>query len=494
MSKKIDISIIIPAYNEAKRLPSFLDIVIAYCKRSENLYEIIIIDDGSKDKTFDIALAYKDKFPNLDVVKIRNNRGKGYAVKRGLFKASGNICLFLDADGSVSPDEIEKNAHYIIEDGYDIFIGSRVIKDKEKVVTAKWYRKFLGQIFNFFVQFFLFKNIKDTQCGFKMFRKDIVKPLFSRSYLRGFGFDIEILYLAYKMGYKVKEAPVSWYHVGGSKVNLLKDSIIMFFNILEIRNWHCTPVNFRSKYMGPDEYTYMYNLENVHWWFVSRRKFLVCLMQSLKKQFPTILDVGAGTGGNLLALSNYGDAFGIDISEQAVAFCRERGLKNIIHCPAEKMQYPDKTFDIITCLDLLEHVINPSDALTEMRRVLKDDGRIIIMVPALRMLWSQHDEALCHLRRYEKESLTYDLVESEFKIEKMGYFFFASFFIVAPIRLFRRLLMFVNNAKIHSDTTTLPPKILNELMKLLFSIEIAISDVVKFPFGTTLYAIVSKEH
>lgn len=494
MSKNIDLSIIIPAHNEAKRLPLFLDIVISYCKRSENLYEIIIVDDGSKDKTFKIAEAYKDKFPNLDVIKIRNNRGKGYAVKRGLFKASGDICLFLDADGSVNPDEIEKNIHYITEDGFDIFIGSRVIKDKGKVVKARWYRKLLGQIFNFFVHTFLFKNIKDTQCGFKMFRKDIVKPLFSRSYLRGFGFDIEILYLAYKMGYKVKEGPVSWHHVGGSKVNLFRDSIIMLFNILEIRNWHCTPVNFRSKYMGPDEYTYMYNLENYHWWFMSRRKFLLRLIQSLRKQSPVILDVGAGTGGNLLALSNYGDAFGIDISEKAVAFCRERGLKNIIQCPAERIEYPDKTFDIIICLDLLEHVINPPEALTEMGRALKDDGRIIIMVPALRILWSQHDEALCHLRRYEKVSLTYDLVESGFRIEKMGYLFFTSFFIVAPIRLFRRFLVSANNAKIHSDTTTMPPKILNEFMKFLFSLEIVISDLVKFPFGTTLYAIVSKEH
>ncbi|MDD5449404.1 MAG: glycosyltransferase family 2 protein [Candidatus Omnitrophica bacterium] len=237
MSKKIDISIIIPAYNEAKRLPLFLNAVISYCKRSQKIYEIIIVDDGSKDNTFGIAASYKDKFADIDVVKIRKNRGKGYAVKRGFFKATGNICLFLDADGSVTPDEIEKNIHYIMEDGYDIFIGSRVIKNKENVVSAAWYRKLLGLVFNFFVHFFLFKNVKDTQCGFKIFRKEVIKPLFSRSYLRGFGFDLEILYLAYKMGYKVKEGSVSWHHVGGSKINLLKDPIVMFFNILQIRNW-----------------------------------------------------------------------------------------------------------------------------------------------------------------------------------------------------------------------------------------------------------------
>jgi len=106
------------------------------------------------------------------------------------------------------------------------------------VLKVKWYRKLIGSIFNFCVRTILFKDIKDTQCGFKMFRKDIIGPLFSRSHIKGFGFDMEILYLADKMRYKIKEGPVSWYHVRGSKINLLFDSLKMFFNILQIRNRH----------------------------------------------------------------------------------------------------------------------------------------------------------------------------------------------------------------------------------------------------------------
>jgi dolichyl-phosphate beta-glucosyltransferase len=491
MSKEIDISIVIPAYNEAKRLPRFLEKVICQCNSSKRIYSIIIVDDGSSDKTFEIALSYKDKFCDLDVINIKKNRGKGYAVKRGLLKASGKICVFLDADGSVSPGEIEKNLHYITEDGYDIFIGSRVIKDKTRIVRAKWYRKLIGTVFNFFVHVFLFKNIKDTQCGFKMFRKDIVKPLFSRGYLRGFGFDMEILYLAYKMGYKIKEGAVSWNHVAGSKVNILKDAPVLFFNIFQIRNWHCTPINPYSKYLGPDEYRYMYELENYHWWFVSRRDLAVRLINSLKKSSSVILDVGAGTGGNLLAFGKLGKSFGIDASERAVKFCGERGLKNVIQSAAEKINYADKTFDIITCLDVLEHVINPVEVLLEMKRVLKDDGTIIIMVPAFRILWSQHDEALCHLRRYESDSLSSDLQEAELKIKKAGHFFFIAFFAVAPIRIIRRF--FVAKGKMYSDTTTLPPKFLNEFMKFLLKIEMRILDLVYLPFGTTLYAITSKQ-
>jgi len=492
MTEKVDISVVIPAFNEAGRLPLFLDRVVSFCGASKKEYEVIVVDDGSSDGTFEIAASYHARFPNLRAFRVETNRGKGYAVKKGLLKAKGDICMFLDADGSVGPEEIEKNVRYISKDGYDIFVGSRVLRDREQFLKVKWYRKFAGWIFNFFVQQILFKDIKDTQCGFKMFRKEIVKPLFSRGYLDGFGFDVETLYLAHKMGYRVKEGPVSWQHVDGSKVNLFVDSIKMFMNILQIRNWHFTPINTYSGYMGPNEYEYMYELENYHWWFVSRRNAAVDLIMALKIPLPVILDVGSGTGGNLMAFGRIGRACGIDISEKAVAFCAKRSLNNVIQSPVEKIKYEEKTFDIITCLDVLEHVSSPLEALLEMKRVLKDDGRILIMVPAFRILWSQHDEALGHLRRYEKKSLTCDLHEAGLKIEKMSYLFFISFFVVAPIRIMRRFFVF-RRGKARSDTTTLPPKFLNEFLKFLFNMEAKISVNMGIPFGTTLYAVVSKK-
>lgn len=248
--REVDISCIIPAFNEVGRLSLFLNRFLPYCKNSTKKYEIIIVDDGSKDNTFQAALSYKSKFYNLSVLRIKKNRGKGYAVKRGFLKSRGEVCLFLDADGSVCPEEIDRNIHYILDEGYDIFVGSRVLTAKGQVLKAKWYRKLMGVVFNFFVRTFLFRGIKDTQCGFKIFRREIIKPLFSRCYLEGFGFDLEVLYLAHKMGYRVKEGPISWRHVNGSRINLFVDSIEMFFNILQVRNWHCTPINPSLKYMG----------------------------------------------------------------------------------------------------------------------------------------------------------------------------------------------------------------------------------------------------
>lgn len=233
-----DISIVIPAFNEAKRLPLFLERVIGFCKESSLQYEIIVVDDGSRDNTGEVARAFAAQFSDLRTIRFGHNTGKGHAVRAGLMAATGDIALFLDADGSTGPEEIERNLHYLTDGGFDIFAGSRVLSDEQQVMDARWYRRAMGAVFNLSVQTLLFSNVRDTQCGFKMFRKEVIFPLFSRNRLQGFGFDIEILYLAHKLGYRVKEGPVSWHHVRGSKINLPLDSMRMFVNILQVKHWY----------------------------------------------------------------------------------------------------------------------------------------------------------------------------------------------------------------------------------------------------------------
>ncbi|MFA5356839.1 MAG: glycosyltransferase, partial [Candidatus Omnitrophota bacterium] len=446
--------------------------------------------DGSSDNTPEIARSYSAKLSGLKVVRLKKNRGKGSAVKTGLLNSCGDICVFLDADGSVSPDEIGRNLHYL-DEGYDIFIGSRVLRGEGQRLKIKFYRKAIGVAFNFLVHLILFKDIRDPQCGFKMFRKDVIMPLFSRSYVQGFGFDIEILYLAFKMGYKVKEGPVSWQHIDGAKINLFLEPVRMFFNILQIKNWHRVPVNCCDKYFGADEYRYMFELENRHWWFASHRGLVMGLVRSLKINNPLILDIGTGTGINLLSLSKIGEAYGIDISDKAIEFSRERGLVNVSRSSAEKINYEDKRFDIITCFDVLEHIYYPPHALLEMKRVLKDNGKIVITVPAFRFIWSAHDEALCHLRRYTKASLEREAEDCGLKIDKSGYFFFASFFLVASVRFIKKY--FFSKGKMHSDTVVLPPEWLNNTLKAIFKAEAALANRLGLPFGTTIFAIASKD-
>jgi len=232
-----EISIIIPAKDEEKRLPGFLKTVIDYCRKSIHPYEIIVVDDGSTDRTAAAALSFQKEFPSLKVISLERNHGKGYAVKQGFFAAKGQIVLFLDADGSTGPQEIERHLNWL-EQGYDIVIGSRVLTDGESHVKTLAYRKLMGSVFNFMVSHMLIQGIKDTQCGFKMFRASVIPTVFGKLHLEGFGFDLEVLYLAQKNNLRIKEVPVNWTHVDGSKVDLFKDSLRMFWNIIEIRKWH----------------------------------------------------------------------------------------------------------------------------------------------------------------------------------------------------------------------------------------------------------------
>ena len=228
------ISIVIPAKDEQKRLPFFLKAVIDYCQQSSYSYEIIVVDDGSKDQTAQRVLSFQKEFPSLKLISLERNHGKGYAVKQGFLAAGGEIVLFLDADGSTPPEEIERHLDGF-EQGYDIVVGSRVLSDGKSHVQTRFYRKFMGAIFNFLVSRMLIKGIKDTQCGFKMFRKSFIKDLFDPLHLEGYGFDLEVLYLAQRMNLRIKEVAVNWTHVEGSKVNLFKDSLWMFWNIIQIR-------------------------------------------------------------------------------------------------------------------------------------------------------------------------------------------------------------------------------------------------------------------
>lgn len=193
------------------------------------------------------------------------------------------------------------------------------------------------------------------------------------------------------------------------------------------------------------EHTYpiLYEVEESHWWYIGRRRIISSFVEQIcgeiKDHRPHILDVGCGTGANLMMLSQYGDAEGVDISEDALSFCRERGLQNVRLGAAEKLPYEDETFDLVTALDVVEHLDDDVAGLSEMRRVLRPDGRLLLFVPTFMFLWGLQDEVSNHRRRYRLPELRSAVEKAGFRVERTTYANITFFMPVLLVRKFMRL-------------------------------------------------------
>lgn len=214
------LSIIIPSYKEGKRLERNLKEIKDYLKNKNFAYEILVVVDGSPDNTADIARSYKDKIESLRVIDNKKNHGKGYVVRQGLLEAKGEIRVFLDADGSTSIKHLDKFLPEF-EKGYDVVIGSRNAKGAYIQIHQPKYREVMGNMGNWLIRIVLgLWTFPDTQCGFKMLTGKAADQVAKRMVVDRFGFDFELIILAKKLGFKIKQMPVRWMNEEGSTVSL----------------------------------------------------------------------------------------------------------------------------------------------------------------------------------------------------------------------------------------------------------------------------------
>lgn len=235
MSEEIFLSVIIPAYNEEKRLPRTLDAIDSYLRRQQYLYEILVVNDGSKDGTSGAVKALMSKIQNLRLVDNKENHGKGYVVRQGMLEAKGKYRLFTDADNSTSIDQVETMLPFF-EQGFDVVIGSRDVKGAALDQPQPWLRRVvLGEGFKLVRKIIIgLWGIQDTQCGFKALTKRAAEDTLPKCSINRWAFDPEILVAAGKAGYKTKEIPVRWKNDLESKVKL-SGMIKMIFELLAIR-------------------------------------------------------------------------------------------------------------------------------------------------------------------------------------------------------------------------------------------------------------------
>jgi len=228
------LSVIIPAYNEEGRLPKTLREIDEYLKKQDYQSEIIVVSDGSKDRTGEVTKEMMREIKNLRLIENKENHGKGYAVRQGILEAKGDYRLFTDADNSTSIDQVEKMWPYF-DQGYDVVIGSRDVKGAILDPPQSWQRRLVGNIFRSFSQTICGTwGILDTQCGFKGFTEKATLDIFPRTKIDGFSFDPEVLVIAKKSGYKIKEIPILWKNDPESKVKF-KNMVKMGMGLLRIR-------------------------------------------------------------------------------------------------------------------------------------------------------------------------------------------------------------------------------------------------------------------
>jgi dolichyl-phosphate beta-glucosyltransferase len=232
-----ELSVVIPAYNESRRLPAALIDIIDYLECKSATWEIIVVDDGSRDDTALLVKKFERIRNQIRLIQLPRNYGKGHAVKTGVLNARGALVLFCDADGATPIAEVER-LKLAISNGADLAFGSRALKSESTAVKTSWYRKYPGRIFNFLVNLVVLPGVKDTQCGFKLFTKSAVQVIFPKQTADRWSFDVEILLIAKKLGLKALEVPVNWTNIPGSKVNLLTDSIKMARDMFVFRWRH----------------------------------------------------------------------------------------------------------------------------------------------------------------------------------------------------------------------------------------------------------------
>jgi dolichyl-phosphate beta-glucosyltransferase len=241
------LSIIIPAYNEEYRLPNTLKKITAWMQTITFVVELLIVENGSQDRTTEIAESYARQFDNIIV--LHSSKGKGAAVREGMLHGKGEYLFICDADLSMPIAEIE-NFLPPCATGYHIVIGSREAPGARRY-NEPFHRHLIGRIFNEIVRVFVVPGFADTQCGFKLFQREVARDVFMRQTISGWTFDVEVIYLALKYGYRVAEVPINWYFNPDSRISILKDTWQMFYDLVRIRlnDWRCVydrRSNFRT--------------------------------------------------------------------------------------------------------------------------------------------------------------------------------------------------------------------------------------------------------
>ncbi|MBC7372370.1 MAG: glycosyltransferase [Frankiales bacterium] len=407
-------SIVVPMFQEAGRIERTVR-TLASSELAEA--ELVFVDDGSTDGTVEVlrvALAETGLAGTAQVLQLPRNLGKGAAVRTGVLAAHGAVIAFVDADLS-SPPEAVVEVCRAVEAGAQVAVASRGHATSDLVVRQPGSREAAGKSFNRLLRRLGLTALPDTQCGLKAFDRASARLLFLPLRTRRFAFDVEVLARAERLGLTIEVLPTRWAHVEQSRVAPLRDGARMAFDALRIA-WAGARPDLPGAAARPsddsgmavDTFDVMHRVEREHWWFSAKRRLLT---DALATEGPRGLavDVGCGTGAVLdeLAALGYDRIVGTDLDPHALRLTATRLPRGAVvaRAVAEALPLPSSSVDVLSSLDVVEHLSDDVLALREYARVLRPGARLLLSVPAYTWAWSEHDVALGHERRYLRAQL-----------------------------------------------------------------------------------------
>lgn len=407
-------SIVVPMFQEAERIENTVR-TLAASALGDGAAEFVFVDDGSSDGTMDVLeRALGAHGLKARVLRLPRNLGKGAAVRTGVLAATGDVIAFVDADLSSPPGAVVECCQ-AVEQGAQVAVASRGHAGSDLVVRQPSSREAAGKSFNRLLRRLHLTTLPDTQCGLKAFDRESARALFGPLRTRRFAFDVEILSRAERLGLDVRVLPTQWAHVEQSRVSPVRDGARMALDALRIARAVRRPLQptstgktFDDSGMATTTFDVMHRVEREHWWFSAKR----ALLREALGRSPhdgVAVDVGCGTGAVLdeLAAIGYTRVLGTDLDAHALRLTARRLPKGAVvaRAVAEALPLPTASVDLLSSLDVVEHLSDDVCALREYARVLAPGGRLVLTVPAYMWAWSDHDVELGHERRYLRSQL-----------------------------------------------------------------------------------------
>lgn len=488
-------SLVVPLFNEEDRLAERGHELAKFIEQYPVGSQLIFVDDGSADATVAAFESLADQHPSLPLRLVRRpHKGKGAAVRAGLAEATADFAGFCDVDLSTPLEHVELVLRAAVMSPV-LAIGSRDVAASRLVRPQGPVREFLGKTYNRLVQLTLAPGVSDTQCGAKVASTGTWRAVLEHCHENGFAWDVEAVAVARRLGIVVREVAIDWRHDDRSRVRLGRDGMQMVAALPRIsRSVSRVPKGAKSagRPSGVFDETQAATLieaDSEHWWFRSKGFFVLRALQDHLPdglgQLP-LVDVGAGGGGVTTTLGWRPDRlFSLDGSELLCRQGRDRHALLAMVGVSEAVPIPSGRVGVVTLLDVIEHLEDPSTTLREARRVLDDRGLLLVNVPAHEWLWSGADELLGHVRRYNRPLLRAQLREAGFEPLWMSHVFS---WLVLPVWLQRRLVTDRQRQLGLEETSPL----VTGLAMVLTRLERLLVRRVPLPIGTSVLCVARK--